>query len=226
MITTTSVLDDYLAEITMFAQGLSPERRAELLSGIAEHFREAQAEGSVNDVDSARALVARLGDPEMIVRDAGAADDITDPHSTPLSRLRSTHTELAAVLWLTIGSFLPLVGWFIGLRIVWTSRLWSARDRVVAALVIPGGPFVALLLAGQLAALTHFTCSFGSSGTIGTLDGPVTSMTPVAHACTQPTLNPTLGLLLAVLLLAASLAGPFHLWQRAQATQRRVTPGA
>jgi uncharacterized membrane protein len=64
------LLENYLQEVSMFAECLPPERRAELLSGITEHLRAAQEAGEAADASTAQALINRLGAPETIVRDA------------------------------------------------------------------------------------------------------------------------------------------------------------
>ena len=71
----------------------------------------------------------RLGPPEAI---AAAAQ--------PIARAPGTGRETAALFFLTIGSILlPIVGWVIGLLLLWASPRWTARQKYLGTLVPPGG---------------------------------------------------------------------------------------
>ena len=129
-------------------------------------------------------------------------------------------TERSALLWLTVGSFLPIVGWLIGVRTAWSSTAWQSKDKVVAALAFPGGPFVALIVAWWLAHKTGVSCTSGLSGSSRTLDGPPTSITVIARTCTQPDLNVSVGLVLVTLVVGTAIGGPLYLWRQARARTR------
>ncbi|HKO20069.1 MAG TPA: hypothetical protein VJU82_14395 [Acidobacteriaceae bacterium] len=52
-----------------------------------------------------------------------------------------------AVALLALGGIaLPVIGWFIGQLLLWTSGRWSIRQKVLATLLVPGGFLPALLL--------------------------------------------------------------------------------
>src|SRR5256885_872318 len=47
--------------------------------------------------------------------------------------------------WLTIplllfgGIIVPIFGWCVGVVLLWLSRVWSVREKLMATLVVPGG---------------------------------------------------------------------------------------
>jgi hypothetical protein len=66
-----------------------------------------------------------------------------------VARQRGTGLELAAVLMLTLGSFLPVVGWLVGVVLLWCSTRWRVREKLLGTLVVPLGPG-GVLFAGAL----------------------------------------------------------------------------
>jgi hypothetical protein len=140
---------DYLKRLKKTARDLPRARRAELLEEIEAHLREALPPGA--DEAEARDALERLGEPEQIVAEA-APVTVSGP--------RAGWQEWAAIPLLLVGGFLVVVGWLIGLVLLWSSRIWTIRDKLIGTLVLPGGllPLVLLLT------MSTGTCS-GSSGT-------------------------------------------------------------
>jgi hypothetical protein len=67
------------------------------------------------------------------------------------------------VILLPLGGFAFGVGWLVGLILLWSSRLWTTRDKLIGTLIIPGGlaaSLVALLTLGLLAG-TSYSCGGG-----------------------------------------------------------------
>jgi hypothetical protein len=117
--------------------------------------------------------------------DAGAAPG---PAPATVTTPPSTALETAAVLMLTLGSLLPVVGWLIGVALLWTSRRWRTREKVLGTLVVPFGPGILLLLS----ALTGFgtqTCSVTTSIGGGEAFSPQFGV-PGPGAATPPQLVP------------------------------------
>jgi hypothetical protein len=136
------VVSDYLNRLDVAARSLRPDRRAELLQEIREHIDAARAAGAAADEATVRTMLDRLGEPEEIV---AAAVEAAPPADPVLVTVRpSTGLELAAVLLLTVGSFIPLIGWAVGAVLLWASRRWSIREKLLGTLVVPGGPGMAL----------------------------------------------------------------------------------
>lgn len=48
--------------------------------------------------------------------------------------------EWTALLLLPFGGLLiPLVGWLVGVVLLWRSRVWTRLDKLIGTLVVPGG---------------------------------------------------------------------------------------
>jgi hypothetical protein len=89
-------------------------------------------------------MLDRLGEPEDIV--AAALESSPAAESVLVAEPPSTGLELAAALLLTVGSFIPLIGWAVGAVLLWGSRRWSTGEKLLGTLVVPGGPGMALWL--------------------------------------------------------------------------------
>jgi len=180
------LVEDYLRRLDAAAYPLGDDRRGELMAGIREHIDAAIASGEVHDEASTRVLLDRLGDPAEIV--AAARDESVDgpagtpypgPPAAPVSYRRpGIGLEITAALFLTVGSVLFVVGWLVGVVLVWASRRWTVGEKLLATLVFPGGPAFALFLAGAVTG----TQSCSSSSETDGLGGPAIG-TPV-ETCT------------------------------------------
>jgi len=155
---------DYLNRLAAAATLLPSEVRDELMEAISAHIAEARAE----QPDLGRAAPAsvaevldRLGSPEEIVRAAagyiGADRGVfaqaepagADPGATMTARRRGRGPgalAIATVLLLLLGGVLIGVGWIAGAILLWASPRWTARDKLVATLVWPGGLVAVLVL--------------------------------------------------------------------------------
>ncbi|HEX6234496.1 MAG TPA: hypothetical protein VFZ63_15320 [Jiangellaceae bacterium] len=139
------LVNDYLSRLSVAAASLPPGRRAELLQEIREHIDSARAAGAAADEATVRTMLDRLGEPEEIV--AAAQEETAAPAGPEqVATQPGTGLELAAALLLTVGSFVPVVGWAVGAVLLWGSRRWSTREKLLGTLVVPGGPGVALWL--------------------------------------------------------------------------------
>jgi hypothetical protein len=48
--------------------------------------------------------------------------------------------EVFALIGLLIGGLvIPVVGWFVGVALLWGSRAWTTREKLLGTLVVPGG---------------------------------------------------------------------------------------
>ena len=227
------LVEDYLRRLDAAAYPLGEDRRSELLAGIREHIEASVESGEAHDEASLRVLLDRLGDPEEIV---AAARDDEPPSGTPyplgtpppvVHRRAGIGLEITAALFLTVGSILLVIGWLVGVVLVWSSRRWTLGEKLVATLVFPGGPFAALFLAGTVTGTTLCSSTTETAG----LDGPVVG-TPV-ESCTTTglVLPPWVGipLFLAWLILPVVVAGVLVMRARRRADAEPpapVTPGA
>ena len=220
---TTTVDDftqDYFGRLDRAAQRLPVDRRDELLSEIREHLDGARAAGAAADEAAVRTLLDRLGEPEEIVASASASEDVRAAVSSSYAPA-GTGLETAAVVMLTVGSLVPIVGWLVGVALVWMSSRWTQRDMLLGTLVTPGGPGL-VLLAGLVVPGESCQTSIGavsiatSSGTLVDAPPPApTSSTTCSGGLPGPAwLPPVLGLLAIIASIAVAVA--VHLLRRAR----------
>lgn len=66
---------------------------------------------------------------------------------------RAGALEIVTIILLLVGALLiPVVGWLIGFVLLWVSDFWSARDKALGTLAVPGGLALPLLLGALLVA--------------------------------------------------------------------------
>ena len=198
--TVDQLVSEYLGRLETAAAELPPDRRIELLEEIREHIEAARAAGAAADEAAVRTLLDRLGEPEEII--GAARDEQAPPHTvgatapqTMVPTRPGTGLEITAVLMLTVGSFIPLIGWAVGVILLWSSRRWRTGEKLLGTLVVPGGPAVVLwlgvLVPGQVC-----------SDTTGQRAGIMQSVEPY---CTGFAFSPWIGLPL----LLTALIAPF-----------------
>jgi len=199
------LVDDYWTRLADAAQALPLDRRTELLSEIGEHIAASGARGTGADEAAVRTMLDRLGEPADIV--AAAMED--DPPEHVASAVRSgtrrpgIGLEVGAVVMLTLGSLIPLVGWAVGVILLWNSRLWRRSEKLLGTLIVPGGPGLALMLGGLASVAPVQTCSSGASSDSS---GQVFT---TAEVCSGFALPPAVGIaiLLFVLIAPVVVAG-------------------
>jgi uncharacterized membrane protein len=144
----------YLEELRRVVADLPPAVAAEIVRGVEE------ALSGLTD-DEAQVRIAELGDPHEIaadVRDESPVNDAEDGDRHD----RGWYTWLTAVLILLGGVLFPVVGWIVGVVLLWRSRSWRLRDKLVGTLLPPTGGFAAVV------ALTtpYFDTTSGISPTV------------------------------------------------------------
>jgi len=251
--TADRLVDHYLTRLADAAQALPPARRTELLSEIREHIDASMTEGAGTDETSVRTMLDRLGEPDDIVAAAMEIDPPEHPasSSTPQRRQQGIGLEIGAAIMLTAGSLIPILGWLIGVILLWSSGLWRRSEKILATLVVPGGPGLALvggglvwgLAAGPAPCTTQavgtavqvFPTAVASGGEA--LPSAVASgaqvmpsavasgaqMFPAADACTSSALVPVLWIALLLFVLVAPVVVAIVLLNRAR---RRAAPEA
>jgi hypothetical protein len=168
---THALVEQYLKRLDGAARSLPRQEREELLSQIREHL----AVGLPTDASEAdvRNVLDDLGDPDDIV--AAARPDGPAAMRGP--------REIFAVLLLFTG-FPPLLGWLAGLGLLLWSPLWTVRQKLLGALVWPGGAFL-ILGAGVIVPTAQRVC--GSATPVQVRGAPTTLSTvgSVALSCTS-----------------------------------------
>jgi hypothetical protein len=202
---------DYLNQLRDAAKPLSKERREELVSEIEQHL----ADSLPPDPTEAqvRTTLDRLGDPHQIILAEG-------PSLASPTKRRGAH-EWAAIFLLPFGGVvLPVIGWLIGVLMLWTSQAWTLRDKLIGTLLPPGGYMLAFYL-----------LLFGTSESRGGCStGPQLNASgePTGHTVTHCTgstggTSPAL-IALAILLLVLPLITSTYLARRAQPLQSAPRP--
>jgi hypothetical protein len=140
---------DYLKELDQALAGLPRSRRREVIDEIV-------ARGDLHR------------DPAEIAADARARYGLgPDPASW---------REVATLFLLPIGGLVvPVVGWLVGVVLLWQSDAWTRRDKLIGTLVVPGGllaPFVLLTLVSGV---------LGAAGVIALFVAPILSTVHLAR---------------------------------------------
>lgn len=137
--------DDYLRELQRELRDLPRGRQQELLQEIGDHIDAALAEGSRHGEADVRNVLERLGDPAEIAEEARGRFGVR--------RTKPGVLEIGALILLPIGGLLvPLLGWVVGVILLWSSRLWTTGQKLAGTLLFPGGlllPFYLFLFPGQ-----------------------------------------------------------------------------
>jgi hypothetical protein len=163
---TDDLVERYLDRLDAAMRGAPSETRNELLDDIREHIDAARAEARGDPEVDVREILDRLGPPEQIAREAWPAAASPAPTAGPL--------EWAAVIFLLVGGVIfPLLGWLVGVVLLWCSKVWTPRAKAIGTLVIPGG----LLLATFLMLAIPLSTSTTSCGPLDT--GSVQTTIPV-----------------------------------------------
>jgi HAAS len=159
---TDKLVADYLKRLNAELRNLPKERRRELVEEISSHIAEARASLETENEVSIRSLLERLGEPAEIAAEARGRFGV-ERHGSALD-------IVALILLLVGGVVLPVIGWVIGVVLLWISETWTTTEKVIGTLVVPGGLALPLFL-------TLFTgyresCSGAPGGPLTCTGGP------------------------------------------------------
>jgi hypothetical protein len=157
------LVEDYLARLDAELRDVPRARRRELTDEIAGHIAEARAGLDTENEVEIRNLLERLGDPAEIAAEERARE------STPPRR--GGTLEIVALIGLLVGGFFFVIGWFVGLVLLWASDAWTTREKLVGTLLVPGGLVPAfLILTGAIGGYSEGCTSTGDPATGAELD--------------------------------------------------------
>lgn len=124
------LVDAYLRRLRAKARALPRARREELVQQIQEHLDEAAPPGSSEA--EVRNAIEQVGEPEAII-----AEELDRLGFTPA---RAGKLEWVVVFLLPLGfAVIPILGWLAGVALLWGSRVWSTREKLIGTLLPPGG---------------------------------------------------------------------------------------
>ena len=131
-VTATRLVNDYLRRLEAELSDLPAEKRSEILQEIRGHIVEARSAMRSESDAEVMNLLERLGDPSEIAAEA---------HGTAsLPRARTQTFDVLALL-------LMVLAWPAGVVLLWWSKSWTTREKVLGTLVPPGGyPGVFLIM--------------------------------------------------------------------------------
>ena len=141
MTETHSLVGSYLDRLDRALRDVPSARRGEIVGEIREHIDQA-AGGSAEQATEAeiRTILDQLGDPETIAEDARDRLDVPQHKAGPL--------EGFALVLLLVGGFIgPGFGWIAGVVMLWISKVWTTRDKIVGTMFVPGGLALPFFLA-------------------------------------------------------------------------------
>jgi hypothetical protein len=187
---TDVMVDEYLRRLNAALKALPKDRRRELVEEIREHIEVGRSELSSGSEAELRSLLDRIGDPADIAADS--------TERLGISPVRVGLMEVAAVVLLPIGGVVvPFVGWVVGVILLWASRAWTVRDKLIGTFLLPGGllfPAYLLLSVGSTESCTTIprpagtsevevtTCGQSGSPIWGILAFAILVVTPIASA--------------------------------------------
>jgi hypothetical protein len=183
---------DYLRRLQRSLAGLPVGRRDEIVGEIEGHIAAELAAFSEPTHADVRNVLERIGTPEDIADEARERFGIRPP--------RRRWTDVAAIILLLVGGF-TVIGWFVGVVLLWISDVWSTRDKLIGTLIVPGG------LAGGLGV----ALAFGSAGcTVSRpIGGPIRACEPASSLLAGP-----LGLILGAVIVIAPIMTAVYLGRR------------
>lgn len=186
--TPDDLIEGYLRHLNTALGDLPGARRREVVEEVAEHIAEARADLLLESEAAVRNLLERVGDPDEIAAEARDRFGVR-PRGGGIR-------EISAIVLLLVGGFVLVIGWFVGVVLLWASEAWTTRDKLIGTFVVPLG------LLPLLYALT-FSLAAGE-GCVGEID-PKTGAT-VSQVCTG---GPSLaGQVVGGLVFVGLLVGP------------------
>lgn len=208
--TADQLIDRYLKHLRIELADLPRARQRELEQEIAEHIAEARAELPSESEAEIRNLLDRIGDPADIAAEARDRVDVPT-RAVPEPAKSRTHEVIALVLLLVGGLILPVVGWIIGVVLLWTSTVWTTGEKILGTIFVPGG-----------LALPLFLLVIAASGEGVSCGGPVVGG---ALTCTDNPSNSAqvVATLFVILLSLAPLATVAYLATRLRRPSMSVT---
>lgn len=151
------LVERYVLRLRTASADLPGAQRDELLGDITAHLAEAVPEGA-DELTARRALDA-LGAPEQV---AAAAHVEHGAVARPVAGSAQAF-DVSAVLLLLLGGFVvPVLGWVAGVVMLWISPRWSAKDKWLGTLVVPG-----VVVAGFLSLAWLHALGAGTGGWLG-----------------------------------------------------------
>ena len=183
-----SVVAAYLARLELALGPLPAPRRQQLLEEVAQHVAEARRELPAESPAALHQLLERVGSPEDIATAALEEDGLGRAVRASPEEARNGLAETLAIALLLFGGFFFVVGWLVGVVLLWASDRWRLRDKLLGTLVFPGG----LALVVPLISLP--TSTTASTTTCVPATAPTTTLLAPGQSPPSHALHPPAGL--------------------------------
>jgi uncharacterized membrane protein len=210
--TPDKLVDRYLKHLDVELDDLPRDRRREIVDEIASHIAEARAGLEQETEADVRNILEGLGDPVDIAEEARERFDV-QPALTA-APYKPGWIEVGALVMLLIGGLIvPVVGWFVGVVLLWVSNAWNVRDKVIGTLFVPGGFGLSLFVLGY----ALFSVGGSTSGISGCRIDPDTGRGFDCFETSTPdatTFMDVLGIVLLVALLVTPIITTAYLTYR------------
>ncbi|WP_167041408.1 hypothetical protein [Salinibacterium sp. ZJ454] len=155
---TPQVVRSYVAQLEAALVGVPESVARDIRAGVAEEL-------TGLDAAAAAARIEELGDPAFIAAEARAEAGVADSPvpgtataTAPTAAADSAagsdsrgYALVAALLVALGGVVVPVVGWIVGIAMVWMSRTWTLGEKSVATLT---GPLSVVVAAGVAATVS------------------------------------------------------------------------
>ena len=129
----------HLATVAQETTALPAGRREELLADLKEHISIALAGADEQTDETVQQVLDELGTPRTIAESALAEEPVpTTDELLAGSDLRTGLTLILLPVAGSIGVFLTTLGFtagVVGLALLWTSKQWNTRDRLLGTLI-------------------------------------------------------------------------------------------
>lgn len=155
--TPDALVNDYLEQLDAELADLPRSSRREVMDEISAHVTEMRADLAVENELEIRRVLERLGDPAEIAAEARERFGV--------SRRKRTWIETTALILLSVGMIIPVIGWLAGVILLWLSSVWNTRDKLLGTLFAPAGCLVVVWIVLQtLGTTTSCLSSFDERG--------------------------------------------------------------
>jgi len=124
--TADTLIDRYLKDLEAELRSLPANRRRELLTEVGEHITAARAAQDTQSEAAIRTVLERLGDPADIAAEARERFGVQAEPTKPATPWLEVITLVALVV--------PFLGWVVGAVLVWLSRRWTTRDKLIGTI--------------------------------------------------------------------------------------------
>jgi uncharacterized membrane protein len=143
--TPDKLAERYLKHLEVELDDLPRDRRREIVDEIEGHIAEARAGHEDETEADVRNILEGLGDPADIAADARERFQVTP--TSAAAPYKPGWIEVGALVMLLVGGLIvPIVGWFIGVVLLWVSNAWNVRDKVIGTVFVPGGLGLSIFL--------------------------------------------------------------------------------